>query len=58
MSVLVRNLSNNKLYVYVKGAPEKLYSNSQEKPAHFFETIEKLSLEGFRTIAIGFKEIN
>ena len=44
MSVLIRNNKSRKLYVYIKGAPEKLYNISVIKPLKFFETIEKLSL--------------
>ena len=58
MSVLVRDPTNSKTYAFIKGAPERMYSNSINKPQNFDHVLETLSLGGYRTIAIGYKEVN
>ena len=57
MSVLVRD-EIGKIYVFIKGAPERINYNSIKKPKNFTATVEALSLSGFRTIAIGYKVID
>ena len=57
MSVLVRD-ENGKVYVFIKGAPERINHNSTNKPKNYSSTVEALSLSGFRTIALGYKVIN
>ena len=57
MSVLVRDPSNNKHYVFAKGAPEKIFNASRIKPAEFNSKIEELSLGGYRTLAVAYKEV-
>lgn len=54
MSVLVRDTSNNKIYVFIKGAPEKFQSKLS---INFDKKVKSLSLGGYRTIAFGYKEI-
>ena len=58
MSVLVKDPADEKFYVFVKGAPERIYQNSTNKPTNMIETVESLSLSGFRTIAVGYKIIS
>lgn len=53
MSVLVRDSSNNKIYAFIKGAPEKIQNKVLNKS--FDKMIRSLSLGGYRTIAFGFK---
>ena len=63
MSVLVEDVLTKSLYVFVKGAPEKLQKNSinlgekNDKRATegYHRLVRSLSLEGMRTIAVGFK---
>lgn len=57
MSVLVRDACSKKVYAFIKGAPEKIFNNSLNRPHRFYQTVESLSLGGYRTIAIGYKEI-
>ena len=58
MSVLVKDPTDGKFYVFIKGAPERIYHNSTNKPNGLIATVESLSLSGFRTIAVGYKVIN
>ena len=53
MSVLVKK--EDQYFIFVKGAPEKIYENSQNKTSNFNLAIEDLSFEGLRTIAMGYK---
>ena len=57
MSVLVRDKETNKVYSFIKGAPERIFKNSVNKPEHYEETLEDLSMGGYRTIAMGYKEV-
>lgn len=57
MSVLARDVNQNKYYVFVKGAPERIDKNSRVKYNYFETLVSNLSLGGFRTIAYGFKQI-
>ena len=58
MSVLVRDPENGRIYVFIKGAPERIERNSISKPSNFAAVVESLSLSGFRTIAIGYKDVD
>lgn len=40
MSVLIRDKNDNKFYSFIKGAPERIYSNSVLKINHFDEIIK------------------
>lgn len=53
MSVLVHH--QNKYYVYAKGSPEMIHKVSLLKNSKFDILIKDLSLEGFRSIAFGYK---
>ncbi len=56
MSVLYRMGSRH--FVVGKGSPEMIHNYSQIKVKGFDSFIKKLSLEGFRSIAFGCREIN
>ena len=57
MSVLARDPSSNNHYVFVKGAPEKIHLLALNKPKDFERRVEELSLGGFRTLAVAYKEV-
>jgi len=57
MSVLVRERKNGSMYVFVKGSPEMIHNCSVLKHENFGLLVKELSLEGYRTIAIAYKEI-
>lgn len=57
MSVLVRDVKENKYYIFLKGAPEKIYKNAINKHPHYNQTVTRLSLSGFRTIGFGYRGI-
>ena len=57
MSVLVRDPSSRRLLAFVKGAPERISSHSLNKPEDFDATLHDLSIAGYRTLAIGCKEV-
>ena len=58
MSVLVKDPADGKFYVFIKGASERMYNNSTNKPNNLTAAVESLSLSGYRTIAVGYKTIN
>lgn len=58
MSVLVRDATQKKHYVFIKGAPERIDKNSVVKYSNFETLVSNLSLGGYRTIAYGYKEID
>lgn len=58
MSVLVKNLQTQEVMVFVKGAPELIYESSLKKCQDTLPLVEKLSLEGYRTIGFGYKLIS
>lgn len=58
MSVIARNRKTNKLYVLAKGAPELIHSYSTVKFTSFKNKIKELSLQGFRSIGLGLKQIS
>lgn len=61
MSVLVRDANTGKCYIFAKGSPEKLLAHSaniaknSEDSTTYVKMIKTLSLNGFRTIAMGYK---
>lgn len=55
MSVLVREKATDKLYVFSKGAPEKMHNYSKTKLPYFKSLISRLSYEGLRTIGFSYK---
>lgn len=58
MSVLVRDTSDNKVYAFVKGAPEKIQRSSLNKYVNYNKLIASLSLGGLRNISFGYKVIS
>jgi len=57
MSVLVRETNTDKLYVFVKGAPERIDKNSVFRFKEFENLVASFSLGGYRTIGYGYKEV-
>jgi cation-transporting P-type ATPase 13A2 len=57
MSVLVRNCSSRKYFVFAKGSPEMIHSHSRLQHQGFHDFVKKLSLEGYRSIGFSFREV-
>ena len=57
MSVLVRDMEDNKLYCFLKGAPEKIDRVGINRIEKYNKYVEDLCLGGYRTIGYSFKEI-
>ena len=57
MSVLVRDPESKNTYAFIKGAPERIYENSNNKPTNLPTAVKFLEMGGNRTIAIGFKVV-
>ena len=57
MSVLVRDNSSRKYYIFVKGAPERIQQKSTLKIAEFEKEYVHLSLNGYLTLGFGYKTI-
>jgi magnesium-transporting ATPase (P-type) len=57
MSVLFRHRQNGRYYVVAKGNPEMIHNFSQSKVKNFDAFIKKMSLEGFRSIGFGYREL-
>ena len=55
MSVLVHDKSDDKYYIFSKGAPEVIHNNSTSKYAYFDDLLQNVSYGGFRTIGYGYK---
>lgn len=55
MSVLVRDKFDNKIYAFIKGAPEKIQRNSVLKVNDYDKRVANLSLGGYRTIGYGYR---
>lgn len=61
MSVLVRDKHTGKHYIFVKGSPEKILHSSiniqknSENSETYMAMVKTLSLNGLRTIAMGYK---
>ncbi|CAI9735449.1 cation-transporting ATPase 13A3-like isoform X2 [Octopus vulgaris] len=60
MSVIVRTLGTNHMDIYSKGAPEKIASlcNPDTIPADFSDTLHKYTVQGFRVLALSWKELD
>ncbi|KAL4467819.1 hypothetical protein ABPG74_013154 [Tetrahymena malaccensis] len=59
MSCVAYDTKEQKNYLFLKGAPEKVYDicQSQTIPSNFKNLQNKLSLKGFRLIAMAYKEL-
>jgi len=59
MSVVVKNLFDNKFHAYVKGSPEMIRSLSTQEsiPIGFDSVLEEYTKGGFRVIALAHKEL-
>ena len=57
MSVLVRDKSENKLYAFLKGAPERIDRDSILKVKGYDKKVSSLSLGGYRTIGFGYRQL-
>ena len=59
MSVIVKNNFNDSIRLYIKGAPEKIIMQCQEKsiPINYDEIHRKYTLQGFRVLACATKLI-
>lgn len=55
MSVLYRHKESGKYFIASKGSPEMIHKYSQVKVKDYDKFIKKMSLEGYRSIAFGFK---
>uniref|UniRef100_A0A0L8G8F6 Cation-transporting P-type ATPase C-terminal domain-containing protein n=1 Tax=Octopus bimaculoides TaxID=37653 RepID=A0A0L8G8F6_OCTBM len=60
MSVIVRKLGTNHMDIYSKGAPEKIASlcNPDSIPADFSDILHKYTVQGFRVLALSWKELD
>lgn len=58
MSVMFWCENTKKYFVTVKGNPEMIHQYASKKVKDFEQFIKKLSLEGYRSIAFGFKEVS
>ena len=58
MSVAVRNTQTSKYFIFVKGSPEMIHANSHLKINNYGEFIKRLSLEGYRSIGFGYREVS
>ena len=55
MSVLVHDVTNDRHFIFIKGAPERIHKNSINKFEDFDHLVSNYSLGGYRTIAYGYK---
>ncbi|KAL4502210.1 hypothetical protein ABPG72_000445 [Tetrahymena utriculariae] len=60
MSCVAYDIKAQKHYLFLKGAPEKVYDICQSStlPSNFQNLQNKLSLKGFRLIAMAYKELS
>ena len=60
MSVIVKNTFNDKIYYFIKGAPEKIQTmcNEFSVPKSFLTLLRKYTLKGFRVLACAFKRLS
>jgi cation-transporting P-type ATPase 13A2 len=56
MSVIVKD--GNKRFLFVKGSPDKIGSMISKKPDNYEDNVRDHSLNGYRVIAMAYKEIN
>lgn len=57
MSVLVKDCSTNKYYIFVKGAPERIQKISLNQVDDFDNLLANISLAGLRCLAVAFREV-
>ena len=57
MSVLVRDKIKNKVYNFIKGAPERIDRDSILKVKGYEKKVASLSLGGYRTIGFGYRVV-
>lgn len=55
MSILLREESSGKHFVFIKGSPEMIHHYSTKKIEGYDKFIKKLSFSGFRSIGFGYK---
>ena len=60
LSVITNDKSDDKVYVFSKGAPEKIISMCIPETVcvNFHEVLEKMAMRGYRILGLGYKEIN
>jgi cation-transporting ATPase 13A3/4/5 len=58
MSVVVRNLKTNKIYVFAKGAPERINSITLDRQANLQESVDGYAKKGLRVLAVAYKEVD
>ena len=58
MSVIARDHETKKVYLFSKGAPEKINTLCLNSPTDFQENLTRLALQGFRVLALACREIN
>jgi len=60
MSVVVQDFPSRKCYGFIKGAPERIKEicNPESVPANFLSELNRLSIKGFRILAMCFREID
>ena len=60
MSVIIWNEKENSLRAFVKGAPEKIMAMCEfdTVPFNFHETLTLYTQEGFRVLAIAYKDLS
>jgi len=60
LSVVTLDTATNKVYVFSKGAPEKIHSMCRPETVSdkFHEILEKMAMRGYRILGLGYKEID
>lgn len=58
MSVLIEDKQSKCCFVFVKGAPETIQEHCHQKSDFINKKIKDLSIQGYRTLGMGFKTIN
>ena len=57
MSVLVRETVTGNCFIYAKGSPELIHRYSPSKQESFEGFVKTLSLEGYRSIGYGYRQV-
>ena len=55
MGVVVRHISTNRIYLYIKGAPEIVAAECREIPGNYQEAVQTYARQGFRVLAYAWK---
>lgn len=58
MSVIAIESATNKVFVFSKGAPEKIGKIVVNSPDSFEQSLSRLALSGYRVIAFAYREID